>query len=150
MAEVSALRPADNVGLSAGHSAQCSRYRRAYRERNGSLTRAVCCCAELSETPAILPETQRKVPMGDMPCVWCLCFIQAQPFDKITVNAHNPARKEEVYPVAHWAHAESLMGSGFVLRDHNGDRCGMTAATLVSGDAVCLGHAMGVLRARVH
>lgn len=88
--------------------------------------------------------------MGDMPCVWCLLFIQGQPYDKITVHGHNPHNEAESYPVAHWAHADQLVrDSGYVLRDHNGDRCGLQAHTLVSGDAVCMGHAVAVLRARV-
>ena len=86
--------------------------------------------------------------MGDMPCVWCLLFITSRPYGPVV--AHTPADESQSYSVSHWAHAESLVHeSGYVLRDHNNDRCGLTAATLVSGDAVCHGHAVGVLRARL-
>jgi hypothetical protein len=90
--------------------------------------------------------------MGDMPCVWCLLYINGRGKDeKITVYAHDPSRATgETFPVSHWAHAEELIyGSGWVLRDGQGNRCGLEAKTLVSGDACCFGHAMGVLRARV-
>jgi hypothetical protein len=89
--------------------------------------------------------------MGDMPCVWCLVFIQEPPDRVVLVHAYNPMDKSESFPVSHWAHADQLVrDSGWVLRDHNGVRCGLQAQTLVSGDAVCLGHAMAVLSARLH
>jgi hypothetical protein len=88
----------------------------------------------------------------DMPCVWCLLYIngRASQFDSITVHAHNPGRPDDApVPVQHWAAAEEFVyGSGHVLRDQSGTRCGLEAKTLVSGDAVCFGHAMALLRAR--
>lgn len=88
--------------------------------------------------------------MGDMPCVWCLLYIQGLPYGHPTCHAYKPGAAEAERPVASWAEAEDTeYGSGLIIRDHNGDRCGLTAKTLVSGDAVCFGHAVGALRARL-
>lgn len=54
-------------------------------------------------------------------------------------------------PVKGWSHAEDLSyGGQFHIRsDKDGTYFGLDAKTLVSGDAVCIGHAVGALRARV-
>jgi hypothetical protein len=88
--------------------------------------------------------------MGDMPCVWCLYWIQVRPSatGSALVYAYSSPTSEAI-PVKSWAHAEELRyGDGLYLRDEHGDYCGLQAQTLVSGDAVCIPHAGALLRAR--
>lgn len=88
--------------------------------------------------------------MGDMPCIWCLLYVQAPPNRVALVHAYNPGEHDSQGPVENWAHAVDLVyNKGLILRDQHGDRCGLGAHTLISGDAVCLGHAVAVMRSRV-
>lgn len=85
--------------------------------------------------------------MGDMPCVWCLLYIS----NPDNAAAFEPGRDyvgAASFPVPSWAAAGRLVAEGFVIRDHHGVRCGLMAQTLVSGDAVCLGHALSAMAAR--
>lgn len=85
--------------------------------------------------------------MGDMPCVWCLYFLTACQYGDS--YAESPAEPGIVRTMVRtWADADDAIRSGLVVRDRNGDRCGLNSQTLVSGDAVCLGHAVAVLRSR--
>lgn len=137
--------------MSAGHTPRCSEYRRAYRERNRSLTARVCCCAESPETEPPPAETLWKVTMRDMPCVWCLLLIEGRPYQDTTVCAydrHNPDARP--LPVTSWEAAQdAYYGAGLVLRDHNDTRCELMSLTLINGDAVCMGHAVSVMRSRI-
>lgn len=87
--------------------------------------------------------------MGDMPCIWCLLFVGEQYYGPDHVFAENPAMPEQTFPVRSWADAEDAKRDGLVVRDHNKVRCGLNADTLVSGDAVCRGHAAVVLHQRM-
>jgi hypothetical protein len=93
--------------------------------------------------------------MGDMPCVWCLLWLNTAPEERpVPILAHAYGATAEQYPtpvpVRGWAHAEDLAYAGqFRIRDEAGTWFGLDAKTLVSGDAVCLGHAMGALRSRL-
>lgn len=93
--------------------------------------------------------------MGDMPCVWCLLWLNTAPENRpVPILAYpygaTAERHPEPEPVRGWAHAEDLRyGGQYQLRDSEGAFFGLEAKTLVDGDAVCLGHAMGALRARL-
>lgn len=89
----------------------------------------------------------------DMPCVWCLLFIQGHPYkdvDVLVYGHHRERQDAEPVPITSWAAAQdAYYGSGLVLRDHNGTRCELFSLTLINGDAVCLGHAVGAMRSRI-
>lgn len=94
--------------------------------------------------------------MGDMPCVWCLLWLNTDPRDRLTQILAYPygatlENSPEAVSVRGWAHAEELSyGGQYRVRDAvDGTYFGLTAATLVSGDAMCHGHAMAAMRARV-
>jgi hypothetical protein len=94
--------------------------------------------------------------MGDMPCVWCLLWLNTDPkYRRTAIYAYpygsTAERSSEAVAVRGWAHAEELAyGGQFRIRDAiDGTYFGLDAKTLVSGDAVCHGHAMAALTARV-
>lgn len=93
--------------------------------------------------------------MPDMPCVWCLLWLNTAPELRpmpILAYPYGPMaeREPEPVPVRGWAHAEDLTVAQFHIRDAvDGTYFGLDAKTLVSGDAVCIGHAVGALRSRV-
>lgn len=93
--------------------------------------------------------------MPDMPCVWCLLWLNTAPEHRpVPIYAYpygfTAEHRPEPVPVRGWAHAEELSyGGQFHIRDADGTYLGLDAKTLVSGDAVCIGHAVGALRARV-
>ncbi|AGS73930.1 hypothetical protein [Streptomyces collinus] len=94
--------------------------------------------------------------MGDMPCVWCLLWLNTAPERRpVEILAYpygaTAEREPEPVPVRGWAHAEELTyGGQFHIREsRDGTYFGLDAKTLVSGDACCIGHAVGALRSRV-
>jgi hypothetical protein len=93
--------------------------------------------------------------MGDMPCVWCLLWLNTEPKYRPTQICAYPygATAEdspEPVPVHGWAHAEDLAYCGqYRVRDEHGTYFGLQAKTLVGGDAMCHGHAMAAMSSRV-
>lgn len=92
--------------------------------------------------------------MGDMPCVWCLVWLNTDPdYRPVPILARPYGVTAERDPghieVRGWAHAEDLTYGGQYRIVMGKTYFGLEAKTLVSGDAVCHGHAMAALTPRI-